>query len=172
MPGIGQKGGTRRQRPRVPRPQRPPLTKRPPPFPTIYVPVLGAELSKLEGTLPERMVQSWLERNAAQLGVDWAKQTAQLGGRDLAGGAVVDFQIYAPVRMYWRVQGLYFHRQNAGVIARDRLQKLALSPYGEVIDLWEDQIYIDVDGVCRDALRGIERPPPESNYIAYRPPGL
>lgn len=172
MPGIGQKGGTRRQRPRVPRPSKPPLTKRPPPYPTFYTPPLGAEKSKVEGTLPERMVQSWLERNAPLLGVEWAKQTAQLGGRDLSGGAVVDFQIYAPVRQYWRVQGQFWHYKAAGVISRDILQRLALSPYGQVIDLYETAVYADVDGLCRDALAGIEHPPPESVYVPNRPAGV
>lgn len=164
----------RRQRPRVPHPKPPPRGKRPPPAPTLVMPFGGSELSPLEGTLPERMVQSWLERHAVALGVTWSKQSSQLGGRNLPGGAVVDFQIETPARIYIRVQGNYWHRHDAGVIGKDYWQRLTLGAYGTVVDLWESAITVPgaLDDLMLDALRGIERPPPESMFVAYRPPGV
>lgn len=163
----------RTNRPRAPRIRSEPLARRPRGIrmAKIYTPPLGAELA--EGTLPEKMVESWLRRNADKLGIGWRKQQKELGFElRTPGSALVDFEITYPYRMMWRVQGLYWHRKNAGVLARDQRQYAELSRYGQVIDLWESEVYIDVDSVCRDALRGIQHPEPESGFIPYRPPGM
>jgi hypothetical protein len=139
---------------------------------------LGAELNignaSNVGTLPEKMVFDWLSRYAPQMGIVWQYQGPNPinVARNLTGpAAATDFVITAPVRQYWRINGNYFHLASAGGIARDRLQKVMLSAYGQVLDLWEDRIYADVGGVCRLALQGIELPPPDSQWVGNRPPG-
>lgn len=168
MAGATRQGLRRRVRPKLPRVERPPLVKEPFHIPMIYTPPLA---SALAGSLPEKMVYDWLRSNEGRYGIIWSAQDPQLGGRQLPGGAVVDVVISAPVRQYWRIQGAYFHLASAGVVARDRIQKIQLSRFGQVLDLWEQQIYADVGGVCRDALMGIERPPPDSPWVGNRPLG-
>lgn len=115
------------------------------------VPV-GREEDKLEkaaiqspvGTLPERIVWKWLVDHDYQ----FEYQLAELGGRDVVGGSVIDFVVYGlgkPIVI--RVQGDYWHgpkfpdRQ-----ARDDEQFYRLHARGyAVCDLWESDIYEAVE---------------------------
>jgi len=93
------------------------------------------------GTLPERIVWKWL------LDQDhlFTYQLAELGGRDVVGGAVIDFVLYSFGQKVTiiRVQGEYWHgptfpqRQR-----RDDEQYYRLHAMGyAVCDLWENDIY-------------------------------
>jgi hypothetical protein len=162
--------------PKLPAIRRPALTYRPRGIREIPVPAIpypGLEpRSPQAGTLPERMVLTWLKANAARWGIAFKTQTPELGfDVGLPGGARVDFEIIYPYRMFWRVQGLYWHRLSAGVVGRDFSQRLQLESFGTVVDLWETDVLRDVDSVCRDALAGLQRPEPETGYLPYYPRG-
>ena len=104
-------------------------------------PLEKAALQGVPGTLPERIVWAWLIKEDHS----FTAQRAEMGGRQVVGGAVVDFLVYSmaamPVAM--RVQGDYWHgpkfpkRQ-----ARDDEQYYRLTEQGYlVVDLWEKDIY-------------------------------
>lgn len=101
------------------------------------------------GTLPERIVWKWLLDHDYQ----FEYQLAELGGRDVVGGSVIDFVVYGVglKRIVIRVMGTYWHgpkfpeRQ-----ARDDEQFIRLHALGyAVCDLWEHDIY---DAVENDRL--------------------
>ncbi len=93
------------------------------------------------GTLPERIVWKWLEDG----GYQYEYQLAAMGGRDVVGGAVLDFIVYdlagRPVAI--RVQGEYWHSSAfPSRQARDDEQYYRLVAMGyAVVDLWEQRIY-------------------------------
>ena len=100
----------------------------------------------VEGSLPELCAYDWLE--SRKLAFDF--QSAQMGGRRVRGGTVVDFIIYglSGNGVYiWRVQGDYWHssresQSNDAELAR-RLRRLKIGgePVAAVVDLWESYIY-------------------------------
>ena len=98
-------------------------------------------LQGVVGSLPERIVWKWLE----QAGHVYEAQRTELGGRMVAGGAVVDFFVYdlAGTVVVLRVQGDYWHGvQNPKRQARDDEQAGRLRAQGyAVVDLWESDIY-------------------------------
>lgn len=154
---------------------RGPLAKRGPRAALVITPPVDATIGAafVNATLPEKMVYGWLTRNAASLDIQWAAQDPQLGQQfQEPGSAKVDVTILAPIKIYWRIQGAYYHLSNAGVIARDYLQRLALTKTAPVVDLWENDIYADVDSVCRDALALRERPRPDGLSTPSRPLGI
>lgn len=101
------------------------------------------------GTLPERIVWKWLEAEQ----YEYQFQLAELGGRDTAGGAVIDFVVYgvalAPIVI--RVMGDYWHGpQFPQTQAKDDEQYVRLHAMGYfVVDAWEHDIY---EAVLKDSL--------------------
>lgn len=97
------------------------------------------------GTLPERIVWKWLDDHDHL----YTYQLAEMGGRDVAGGAVIDFTVYdlaaQPVTI--RVQGDYWHgSQFPERQARDDEQATRLRQMGYIVlDLWESAIYEAVE---------------------------
>jgi very-short-patch-repair endonuclease len=93
------------------------------------------------GSLPERIVWRWLEDERLL----YQAQKAEMGGRTVIGGAVVDFIVYGfmgkPVIL--RVQGGYWHgpafsdRSTSDDEQAGRLRSLGY----HVVDLWEQDIY-------------------------------
>jgi hypothetical protein len=104
-------------------------------------PLEKAAVRGVTASLPERIVWKWLLEHDYLFDV----QQVEAGGRLVAGGAVVDFIVYAiadrPVVI--RVQGEYWHGPRfLGRQARDDEQagRLRLQGY-LVVDLWEQDIY-------------------------------
>ena len=86
-------------------------------------------------------------------GVQFEAQVRMMGGRDVRGGAVVDFLIRG-LRLILRVQGRYYHAMPEAK-ARDMIQKIALSSQGwTVIDLMESHINKNARFYVTAALRG------------------
>ena len=103
-------------------------------------PLEAAALQGATGTLPERIVQRWLE-SAGHL---YQAEHWEMGGRLVLGGAVVDFVVYdlAPQPVVLRVMGEYWHGELPGRQARDDEQAQRLRRMGYlVVDLWESAIY-------------------------------
>lgn len=99
------------------------------------------------GTLPELCAYDWLQRKPW---LQFEFQSSQLGGRMVAGGAVVDFLIsgLSSDGLYcWRIQGEYWHAGRERE-AKDATQKMRLLstkiggvPVVAVVDLWEMDVY-------------------------------
>lgn len=158
--------------PKLPRVRKAPLTKRPFRIRTLETPELGP-LVNIGASLPERMVATWLTKNAEGRGLRWGAQIPELGYQaGLPGSAKVDFEILnGPLRILLRVNGDYWHLKDAGAVAKDSIQRMTLSRLGTVVDVWEEAVYADLDGVMKDALNGIERPPPNTTTVRNRPRG-
>lgn len=101
----------------------------------------GEAKQGVEGTLPERIIWRWLERE----GFIFSTQSAELGGRTTVGGAVVDFVVYGYIAqpMIIRVMGGYWHGPaHSDRMQGDEEQKARLEGLGyHVVDLWEEDIY-------------------------------
>ncbi len=81
------------------------------------------------GSVPERMVYGWLVRHD----MPFQYQVSVLGGRQVPGGAVLDFVIYArDVPIVVRLQS-YWH-QNAEQQWRDSIQLSMLTELGMVVE--------------------------------------
>jgi len=103
-------------------------------------------MGKVQASVPELCTYDWLERRK----LVFEFQSSQMGGRLIAGGAVVDFIIsgLAADGLYvWRVQGEYWHK-GPEVERKDEVQKRRLLhlriggvPVVAVVDLWEGDIY-------------------------------
>lgn len=108
-------------------------------------------------TYPEWLCYEWLvKKQNLQEGVDFIYQSNALGGRAVAGGLVVDFEIF-PVRLYWRVQTEFFHMQDIGVIGADRTTKMQLEGLRngwKVVDVFESALLRDKDWVLEEAYNG------------------
>ena len=105
---------------------------------------LEAKAAEPPGTLPERLVKAWLEKQS----LPWQSQQSEMGGRLRVGGAIVDFIIYVgtPPGVVLRVQGDYWHSMEPRR-SRDRTQRERLIAKGyRVVDLWEGDIYNAVLG--------------------------
>jgi len=85
----------------------------------------------------ERLVFGWLVRQH----IPFAYQVNVLGGRQVPGGAVLDFVVYLrqPPTVL-RIMGAYMHRQPTQAY-NDMIQRTVLEDMGYiVIDLWEEDI--------------------------------
>lgn len=108
------------------------------------------------GTYPEYLAYMWLVRRGYEPGLDFIFQSYQMGGRQMPGGAVVDFEFPA-LRMVWRIQGEYWHIGNPAVEARDEMQKLALMTEGYlVVDCYAQDVINRTDWVLSNAINGIQ----------------
>lgn len=103
-------------------------------------------MGKVVGTVPELCAYDWLEKR--KLVFDF--QSSQMGGRRVAGGAVVDFIIsgLAADGLYvWRVMGEHWHQgpelEEKDEVQRVRLLRLWIGglPVVAVVDVWEGDIY-------------------------------
>lgn len=111
----------------------------------------------LQATAPEILVYEWLTGRK----IPFTFQSSQFGGRTFRGGVVHDFmlQVGGGV-MVWMVQGMHFH-SSASQRQHDQIIKIrtkASRPNGQkvlaVVELWEADLYKNVNRVCREALRG------------------
>lgn len=84
-----------------------------------------------------------------KLEVDFIFQSNQLGGRNVRGGAVVDFLIPS-LSLVINIQSFFWHYGNPDRIAQDRMQQLALEGQGITV------IYIDEEDVLRNARYYVE----------------
>ena len=85
---------------------------------------------------------------------DFIFQSSKMGGRQLAGGAVVDFD-FPFLLLAWRVQGERFHIGNPETEARDAMQKLGLTGAGyTVIDVFAQDVIERTEYVLSRALNG------------------
>ncbi len=106
-------------------------------------------MTTLIGSTPELAVYGALKK----LGVDFVFQSSQLGGRNVRGGAIVDFLIPS-LSLAINVQSFYWHYGNPDRIAQDRMQQLALEGQGiTVIYIDEEDILRNVDYFVREALQ-------------------
>ena len=118
-------------------------------------------MGRVTGTLPELCTYDWLERR--KIAFDF--QSAQMGGRLISGGAIVDFVIseLSSNGLYvWRVQGEYWH-QGPDVVLKDETQRARLLrlkiggvPVVGVVDLWENDVYDRYPEVFTRAEFGVE----------------
>lgn len=114
-----------------------------------------------------------LEQILGDEGEQWSYQESQLGGRQMPGGAVVDFIYWSEPPVAMRIQSFYFHQAVSPFIKiKDAEQRIALETAGyNVIELWEQDFIFDQTGqavkaVVRDALSGTERPNPLATGLA------
>ena len=109
---------------------------------------------------PEWLVLKWLTNHFGEgsQGVEWDFQVPLIGGRQIAGGAVADFIIYAgglARGMVWRTSDEHFHFDTPAAAADYIIEKEWLEGEGwVVIDLLGAHLEQDVDRVCRAALAG------------------
>jgi hypothetical protein len=99
-------------------------------------------MNTLMATTPELAIYRALNKLGYYEGTDFTFQSKLLGGRDVKGGAIADFEIYNP-HIVIRCQGEYWHYGQSSVVAKDELQKLAIESSGIPV--------IDID--AEDALR-------------------
>jgi hypothetical protein len=106
------------------------------------------------GTFPEFLSFEWLEKRGLQVGEDFIFQSSRMGGRQLYGGAVVDFDF--PDRLLaWRIQGEHFHIGNPAKEASDIMQKMSLEIYGyTVIDVFAQDVIERRNWVLTRAFNG------------------
>lgn len=108
------------------------------------------------GTLPEYVAFRWLEHKGLVSYEDFQFQSSSMGGRQMLGGAVVDFDFPA-YRLAWRIQGEKWHVGDPAKEASDELQKLALTMHGyTVIDVFAQDVLERTEWVLSNALAGIE----------------
>jgi len=113
-------------------------------------------VSRWGGTYPEYVAFRWLERKGFEPGEDFIFQSSQMGGRQLYGGAVVDFD-FPHLMLAWRVMGEHWHLGNPAVEARDEMQKLALSSYGyTVVDCFAQDVIQRTEWTLGNAIQGIQ----------------
>ena len=91
------------------------------------------------GTLPEWLVYNELTKRK----IDFEYQSSQLGGRQVRGGAVIDFFII-DLNLGINIQSLYWHYQNWTAKVNDALQREQLEAMGMTV------VYIDETDVERN----------------------
>lgn len=112
--------------------------------------------SEWGGTYPEYVAFSWLERHGYEPYVDFIFQSSQMGGRQLYGGCVVDFD-FPWFPMAWRIMGEFWHVGAPATEGRDAMQKLALTSYGyTVIDIYAQDVIARADWVLGNAIVGVQ----------------
>lgn len=108
------------------------------------------------GTYPEYKAFAWLAKEGYEPGIDFIFQSSQMGGRQLYGGAVVDFD-FPWFPLAWRIQGEHWHIGNPATEGRDAMQKLALTSYGyTVVDIYAQDVVQRTDWVLENAIQGIQ----------------
>jgi len=116
-----------------------PPVQEPPQPPDIVRRYLRWE-AQWSGTFPEFLVFDWLVKKGLEPMDDFIFQSSRMGGRQLYGGAVVDFD-FPSQRMAWRVQGEFFHIGNPAKEASDIMQKMNLAAVGYiVIDIFAQDV--------------------------------
>jgi len=106
------------------------------------------------GTFPEYLAFDWLERKGLAQGEDFIFQSSRMGGRQLYGGAVVDFD-FPDRQLAWRIQGEHFHIGNPAKEASDIMQKMSLETLGyTVIDVYAQDVLERRNYVLTHALNG------------------
>jgi len=137
---------------KVPVLPEPPIEKTPE-IPDIVRRYLRWE-SRWGGTFPEFLVFDWLVRKGLEPDEDFYFQSSRMGGRQLYGGAVVDFD-FPSQRMAWRVQGEFFHIGNPAKEASDIMQKMSLSTAGYiVVDIFVQDVLERLNWVLTHAMNG------------------
>jgi hypothetical protein len=125
-----------------------------PEMPTELESKYAAWLSEWFGTYPEFLAFDWLTKKGLQVGDDFQFQSSRMGGRQLWGGAVVDFD-FPSERLAWRIMGEYFHIGNPAKEASDALQKMALANIGYIcIDILAQDVIERRNWVLSHALNG------------------
>ena len=111
--------------------------------------------AKYRGTRPEFMVFDYLVNvlKYREL-IDFKFQSSYAGGRQIRGGSVVDFEVMR-LRMYWRVQGEYFHTDPA-VVASDVMRKIGLSSKYKVVDIFANDLIFRKRETMEAAVRGVQ----------------
>lgn len=108
------------------------------------------------GTYPEYVAFRWLVQHGYEAGVDFIFQSSQMGGRQIFGGCIVDFD-FPGMALAWRIQGEFWHLGNPAVEGRDAMQKLQLMSYGyTVVDCYAQDLIERADWVLRNAIAGIQ----------------
>jgi len=112
-------------------------------------------MNTLLATKPELAVYSALVDLGYMPGVDFIFQSKMLGGRDVKGGMIADFEIPA-LSIVIRVMGEYYHYGRADAEARDELQMLALESSGiTVVDIDAEDALRNAKFYVSEALKGI-----------------
>lgn len=138
--------------------RKPPRIVRFPTFPTIvrrrWERRVRPAVNGLPATEPEVTVAEWL----ARFGIPFEFQVLLLGlSRKVRGSTVVDFLLATQPPIVIRVQGVYWHGRTAVKQLADLEQREALEEAGYVVvDVWEDDLERDPEGVMRAAVAGIE----------------
>jgi len=110
--------------------------------------------SEWSGTFPEFLVFRWLEKKNLSPNADFYFQSSRMGGRQLWGGCVVDFD-FPSERLAWRIQGEFFHVGNPAKEASDIMQKMSLSTKGYiVVDIYAQDVLERLDWVLTHAING------------------
>ncbi len=106
------------------------------------------------GTYPEFIAFDWLERKGFVAGEDFIFQSSRMGGRQMYGGAVVDFD-FPDRQLAWRIQGEHFHIGNPAKEASDVMQKMSLEVLGyTVIDIFAQDVIERRNWILTRALNG------------------
>lgn len=125
-----------------------------PVYPTEMETKYQAWFSVHAGTYPEFLAFDWLERQGLEWEEDFYFQSSRLGGRQLWGGAVVDFD-FPTERLAWRIQGEYFHIGNPAKEASDAMQKMALANIGYTcVDILAQDVIQRRNWILSHALNG------------------
>lgn len=108
------------------------------------------------GSEPEFFIFRALQRRGMVEGVHFTFQSSQFGGRQVAGGVIIDFFIHLPVRLAIAVQSTFYHGRTATQRARDATRRIEiegrLSLRVEFID--EDDARNRPDEAVAEALAG------------------
>ncbi len=103
-------------------------------------------------TLPEQAVSQALTR----LGIAFESQKPFMGGRQLAGGTVIDFFL-PELNIAIFVNGLYWHYHDPADIAKDKLIATALESQGvKVVFIDEDHAMTNATFYVSEALVGMD----------------
>jgi len=106
------------------------------------------------GSLPEWNVY-WALMKLGMKG-QFTYQSSQLGGRQVRGGAVLDFY-FPDLRLAINVQSTYYHYRTTTQRASDEMQKAQLEGMGiRVIYIMEDSALSNPLYFVQEALKGIE----------------
>lgn len=132
--------------------------------PVIFRNPLGSLQLDKPQPKPWQVVPPWFTGSGAEWAVYWALlalripfqyQASRMGGRQVKGGLVADFEI-PDRRLIIQVQGVYFHYEfGRAQQIRDVMQKAALESMGmNVIFIDEDNALADPKYYVEEALAG------------------
>ncbi len=120
----------------------PPTTARGPRIPRLAAPEAPLPDLGPYASIPQRM----FARDLTQRGYQYTTEVPVGGGRDVAGGAVVDFYLYQ-LNCYVRFQGIYWHSATG---VADDLQAILLRSQGShprIIDITDEEYLRDKEAV-------------------------